>query len=192
MAPTAWASPLPLWEIPFAALADASTSNLLTGPWRLLLLGDGSPTRHLELLTGAAVEVELIAMAPDAADDARVPAEVAALDAPLLRRQVWLRCDGLALAWAESWWNRDEAQKSLRERQLPIWRSLSADRAELFREVDGLAQVSAPWLDQGFGQPGPYWSRHYRFFRSGRPLTVIREVFSPSLERWLGPSRLGC
>jgi chorismate-pyruvate lyase len=189
MLPTAWVSPKPLWEIPAPALADPFASQFLSGAWRLLVLGDGSPTRHLELLTGAAVQVELIAMAPDDGSEERVPAEVAALEAPLLRRQVWLRCDGLALAWAESWWNQGKADESLRDRQLPIWRSLSADRAELFREVDGLAQVSAPWLELGFGREGPFWSRHYRFFRGGKPLTVIREVFSPGLERWLGPSQ---
>ena len=60
---------------------------------------------------------------------------------------------------------------------------------QLYREVDGLALVQAPALEAGFGRPGPYWSRHYRFFRGGRELTVIREVFSPALERWLGPAQ---
>ena len=54
--------------------------------------------------------------------------------------------------------------------------------------LDGLARVEAPALEAGFGCPGPYWSRHYRFFRQGRELTVIREVFSPLLEEWLGPA----
>jgi chorismate-pyruvate lyase len=55
--------------------------------------------------------------------------------------------------------------------------------------VDGLALVEAPALAAGFGRQGPYWSRHYRFFRGGRELTVIREVFSPELEHWLGPAQ---
>jgi len=100
-------SPQPLWQCSVAALAVTTTTAELSGPWRLLLLGDGSPTRHLELLTGAPVEVELIAMAPDSAGDGRVPAEVGELSPPLLRRQVWLRCGGQALAWAESWWKPD-------------------------------------------------------------------------------------
>jgi chorismate-pyruvate lyase len=170
-------------------VVEARAGGELSGAWKLLLLGDGSPTRHLQLLTGAAVEVELIAMAPDPGTDARIPAEVAELAAPLLRRQVWLRCHGEALAWAESWWNQAAAEANLRDRRQPIWRSLTADRAELFREVDGLAKVNAPWLEAGFGASGPFWSRHYRFFRGGRELTVIREVFSPALERWLGPSQ---
>ena len=193
--PDLWPSPVPLWQAaPEAVAAGLSGQTdddamVLSGPWRLLLLGDGSPTRHLQSLTGLEVTVDVIAMAPDPSPGTEAPAEVAELDAPLLRRQVWLRCGGQILAWAESWWNQTEADQHLRERNQPIWRSLTANRAELYREVDGLALVEAPHLATGFGQSGPYWSRHYRFFRGGRELTVIREVFSPALERWLGPAQ---
>ncbi|MGB5135029.1 MAG: chorismate lyase [Prochlorococcaceae cyanobacterium] len=189
--PVSSPSPGALWE---RSLADESLHTLaeaLSGPWRLLLLGDGSPTRHLESLTGVPVRIELIAMAPQVRPDqdgARPPQEVAELALPLLRRQVWLRCGQHTLAWAESWWNQRQADAHLRERDQPIWRSLTSNRAELFREVDGLALVQAPWLASRFGHGGPFWSRHYRFFRGGEPLTVIREVFSPELEHWLGPA----
>lgn len=113
---------------------------------------------------------------------------MAHLAEPLLRRQVWLTCGAQALGWAESWWNQAEAEAHLLDRRLPIWRSLSAGRAELYREVDGVGQVQEAWLEQRFGCDGPCWSRHYRFFRQGRELTVIREVFSPALEHWLGPA----
>jgi chorismate--pyruvate lyase len=181
-------SPQSLWQL---NLSDGSTTagdELLSGPWRLLLLGDGSPTRHLESLSGQPVEIELIAMAADSAPGPEAPPEIAELEGPLLRRQVWLCCGGQTLAWAESWWNQKQAETNLRERNQPIWRSLTARRAELFREVDGLAQVNALWLEERFGRTGPFWSRHYRFFRGGKELTVIREVFSPVLERWLGPA----
>ena len=176
-------SPPALWR------SNNLSGQELSGPWRLLLLGDGSPTRHLQLLTGAAVEVELAAMGPEPdGDPATPPPEVQDLLAPLLRRQVWLHCGAQPLAWAESWWNQGQADLHLQNRQQPIWRSLTSERAELFREVDGYGLVQAPWLEERFGQAGPYWSRHYRFFRQGQALTVIREVFSPALERWLGPA----
>ena len=190
-----WPSPLPLWQAAPEAVAAGlceqpeGDRSVLSGPWRLLLLGDGSPTRHLQSLTGVAVDVEVIAMEADADPDHEAPAEVNELDRPLLRRQVWLRCGSHTLAWAESWWNQGEAERHLQERNQPIWRSLTANRAELYREVDGLALVEAPALAAGFGRQGPYWSRHYRFFRGGRELTVIREVFSPELEHWLGPAQ---
>ena len=192
-APQLWLSPRPLWQASAEAVAAGVSAEpgegpALSGPWRLLLLGDGSPTRHLQSLTGLPVEVEVIAMAADADPRGEAPREVEELELPLLRRQVWLRCGGRTLAWAESWWNQREAEHHLQQRNQPIWRSLTASRAELYREVDGLARVEAPALEAGFGCPGPYWSRHYRFFRQGRELTVIREVFSPLLEEWLGPA----
>lgn len=186
-----------LWAIGVETLALDDLPVPLSGPWRLLLLGDGSPTRHLESLSGLPVEIEVIRMGPEPSaagtDDtgwAAPPAEVEELALPLLRRQVWLRCGDQTLAWAESWWNQQQADTHLQQREQPIWRSLTSNRAELFREVDGLAQVNAPWLAERFGQAGPFWSRHYRFFRGGQPLTVIREVFSPALETWLGPALL--
>ena len=57
-----------------------------------MLLGDGSPTRHLRLLTGSPVAVDLIAMEADQTDHPGAPKEVKELMAPLLRRQVWLTC----------------------------------------------------------------------------------------------------
>lgn len=181
-------SPRALWQAPLAEVVEARAGQELSGAWKLLLLGDGSPTRHLQLLSGEPVEVELIAMAPDQGPDPSAPAEVAELEEPLLRRQVWLNCGSRTLGWAESWWNRQQAEAHLQDRRQPIWRSLTAGRAELFREVDGLGQVQADWLEERFGHTGPFWSRHYRFFRQGRELTVIREVFSPALAEWLGPA----
>ena len=56
-----------------------------------MLLGDGSPTRHLRLLTGHSVQVRLIAMDADANLDEQAggprPTEVQELEPPLLRRQ---------------------------------------------------------------------------------------------------------
>jgi len=188
-------SPKPRWQLNLSDSSTAAADTLLSGPWRLLLLGDGSPTRHLESLTGDPVEIALIAMAPEPEtqepETSPPPPEISELDGPLLRRQVWLRCGAQTLAWAESWWNQQQADAYLQEREQPIWRSLTSNRAELFREVDGLAQVDARWLEERFGEPGPFWSRHYRFFRGGRELTVIREVFSPALQRWLGPASPG-
>ncbi len=153
-----------------------------------MLLGDGSPTRHLRLLTGYEVDIKLIAMENESSPNVNTPLEVKELKPPLIRRQVWLTCNSQIYAWAESWWNYQEAEKHLQHKEQPIWKSLTQGRSELFREVDGLALVNADWLENAFAECGPFWSRHYRFFRQERELTVIREVFSPKLEKWLGPT----
>ena len=127
-------------------------------------------------------------MALEANPDQTAPIEVKELKPPLLRRQVWLQCGSRTLAWAESWWNQSAAESHLINKDQPIWESLTKGRSELFREVDGLALVNADWLESKFNHTGPFWSRHYRFFRQQKELTVIREVFNPDLELWLGPT----
>ncbi len=153
-----------------------------------MLLGDGSPTRHLHLLTGHPVKVKLIAMEIERTLSKETPIEVRELEPPLIKRQVWLICGQQTLAWAESWWNAKEADKHLQNKNQPIWKSLTQDKSELFREVDGLALANAIWLEKEFQHKGPFWCRHYRFFRHSKELTVIREVFNPELELWLGPT----
>ena len=176
-----------IWKASKENVLSGKDNNKLSGPWKLMLLGDGSPTRHLKLLTDHEVAIKVISMAMENNNENGVPEEVNELDPPLLRRQVWLTCGDLTLAWAESWWNSQEAEKHLQNKNQPIWKSLTQGRSELFREVDGLALVNAIWLKSKFQEEGPFWSRHYRFFRQQKELTVIREVFSPKLEQWLGP-----
>ena len=137
--PSLFTSPQQLWQAPTQAVLSGEGPRQLPGAWRLMLLGDGSPTRHLQLLTGQPVAVDLIAMEPEAGEPIDAPPEVAELQGPLLRRQVWLTCGGMPLAWAESWWNQTQASLHLQDRTIPIWRSLTQGRSELFREVDGLA-----------------------------------------------------
>ena len=179
-------SPEVIWQASKENVLSGKGNQNLSGPWQLMLLGDGSPTRHLKLLTAHEVAIKVISMAMESNNESEAPEEVNELEKPLLRRQVWLTCRELTLAWAESWWNYQEAEKHLQNKNQPIWKSLTQGRSELFREVDGLALVNANWLKLEFQEEGPFWSRHYRFFRQQKELTVIREVFSPKLENWLG------
>ncbi|KKZ15245.1 MAG: hypothetical protein TH68_01390 [Candidatus Synechococcus spongiarum 142] len=182
-----------LWTASRRSVLWGEAPVQLSPSWRLMLMGDGSPTRHLQLLTGQRVEVDLIGMEPEIHASGQRPDEVAELSGPLLRRQVWLRCGVETLMWAESWWNQQDAQGHIRDLRQPIWTSLCQDRVELFREVDGLGQVESEALEQRFSVSGvsrPLWCRHYRFFKGGRVLTVIREVFSPALETYLGNSSM--
>ena len=114
------------------------------------------------------------------------PKEIHQLKQPLIRRQVWIRNDIQTLAWAESWWNIEEVNVNLTNKKEPIWKNLTQDRSELFREVDAISLVDSEWLKTEFSYKGPFWSRNYRFFRNKRPLTIIREVFNPCIEKWIG------
>ena len=181
-------SPKILWEEKATAFLVANALPKISGAWKLMLLGDGSPTRHLQLLTNHETKIRLISMQIDPLFKKEGPREIDQLKEPLIRRQVWIRNQDKNLAWAESWWNSEKVSQNLKSKEEPIWKNLTQDRSELFREVDRISIVNSNWLEEEFCFKGPFWSRNYRFFRNKKPLTIIREVFNPLLETWLGPS----
>ena len=181
-------SPQILWEESATSFLLDNSYPPISGAWKLMLLGDGSPTRHLQLLTRKETKIELIGMNFDNDHLLDQPQEINQLKKPLIRRQVWIKNNNKTLAWAESWWNSEEVRINLTNKKEPIWKNLTKDRSELFREVDAIAVVNSDWLQKEFSFAGPFWSRNYRFFRNQKPLTIIREVFNPYLEKWLGPS----
>ena len=181
-------SPKILWEEKASNFLVKNSLPKISGPWKLMLLGDGSPTRHLQLLTNQETKIKLISMQLDPLSTQEGPTELNQLNGPLIRRQVWIKSNNKNLAWAESWWNADQVGENLKAKEEPIWKNLTQDRSELFREVDRISLVNAKWLEDQFCFKGPFWSRNYRFFRDKKPLTIIREVFNPNLETLLGYS----
>ena len=181
-------SPKILWEEKASVFLNNNSYPEILGAWKLMLLGDGSPTRHLQLLTKQETKIELIGMNLDNKLSKETPKEINQLTKPLIRRQVWIKNNDMTLAWAESWWNVEEVNMNLTNKKEPIWKNLTKDRSELFREVDTIAIVDSHWLQKEFSLKGPFWSRNYRFFRNKRPLTIIREVFNPFIQKWLGNS----
>ncbi len=162
--------------------------DMLSPAWQILLLGDGSPTRHLQLLTTEKTEVDLIDMSPIGDEDDGAPPQIAIVPEPRLRRQVWLRtASGQRLAYATSWWDANHVDEYLQNRSLPIWESLSRLHTELYRDIQGIYYGHSSALEEAFQENGPFWGRHYLFWHDRKPLTLIYEVFSPYLSKYLGP-----
>jgi chorismate lyase len=184
--PINWHNLQPIWQGDQAAVQSGLAHSQLPPAWQLLLLGDGSPTRHLQLLTGEPIEVDVLDMSVVGMDPDGAPPEILEIPGPRLRRQVWLRTvSGQRLAYATSWWNAEHVDEYLQNRSIPIWASLAKLRTELYRDVRGIACGHSPILTAALG-PGPLWSRHYLFWHRGQPLTLIYEVFSPNLQQYLG------
>ncbi len=184
---TSWYALDPLWQGNEALFQQGLPHQQLAPAWQMLLLGDGSPTRHLQLLTGEPTEVDVIDMSLIGMDRDNAPELIQAIPGPRLRRQVWLRtASGQRLAYATSWWEANHVDEYLENRSLPIWASLAKLRTELYRDVQGLYYGNSPALELAFEEPAPFWGRHYLFWHHGQPLTLIYEVFSPYLRQYLG------
>jgi chorismate lyase len=182
----AWHRLSPLWEGRDLDIQQGLPHDRLAPAWQMLLLGDGSPTRHLQLLTGQPTEVDVIDMSAIGWSGDDAPALVEKVPGPRLRRQVWLRNGEQRLAYATSWWESSHVDEYLQNRSLPIWASLARLRTELYRDVQGLHYGHSEALSQAFNHPGPFWGRHYLFWHHSQPLTLIYEVFSPHLQQYLG------
>jgi chorismate lyase len=185
-----WYALDPIWQGDEPVIQQGLPHCQLAPAWQLLLLGDGSPTRHLQLLTGEPTEVDVIDMSPIGTSLDRAPAQIQVVPGPRLRRQVWLRtASGQRLAYATSWWEASHVDDYLQNRSLPIWASLAQLRTELYRDVQGIYCGHSAALERAFGQTGPFWGRHYLFWHHKQPLTLIYEVFSPYLTKYLGPTQ---
>ncbi|MEB3290601.1 MAG: chorismate lyase [Leptolyngbya sp.] len=186
--PHDWHALAPQWQAGAVAVHQGLPHDQMAPAWQILLLGDGSPTRHLQLLTREPTEVDVIDMSRVGMDLDGAPDIIRVVPGPRVRRQVWLRtASGQRLAYAASWWEASHVDEYLQNKSLPIWASLARLRTELYRDIQGLYFGDSPALEAAFGQPGPFWGRHYLFWHRGKPLTLIYEVFSPYLTRYLGP-----
>lgn len=92
--------------------------------------------------------------------------------------------------YAASWWSASEVDHYLTDRDKPIWVSLSLGHIELYREIQHLWHGHSERCEELLGCKGPFWARQYFFWHNGKPLTLIYEVFSPRLEKYLGPAHL--
>ncbi len=178
----------PIWQGDSDIVKQGLPHSQLSPVWQMVLLGDGSPTRYLQLLTGEKIEVDVIDMSLIGNDGDSAPPQIQAISEPRLRRQVWLRtASGQRLAYAASWWDANHVDEYLQNRSLPIWDSLASLHTELYRDVQGIYYGHCPALEVAFGEKGAFWGRHYLFWHAQKPLTLIYEVFSPYLRKYLGP-----
>ena len=185
--PTAWHCLTPIWQGGEEVVKRGLPHTQLAPTWQLLLLGDGSPTRHVQLLTGETTEVDVIDMSAIGMSLDNAPAIIQMLPGPRVRRQVWVRtASGQRLYYAASWWEASHVDEYLQNKSLPIWASLARLRTELYRDVQGIYYGNSEALESGFQEQGPFWGRHYLFWHHGQPLTLIYEVFSPFLTKYLG------
>ena len=185
--PSNWHCLTPIWQGGEEAIKRGLPHTQLAPTWQLLLLGDGSPTRHVQLLTGEPTEVDVIDMSAIGMSSDHAPDIIQMLPGPRVRRQVWVRtASGQRLYYAASWWEASHIDEYLQNKSLPIWASLARLRTELYRDVQGIYYGNSEALELGFQEKGPFWGRHYLFWHHGQPLTLIYEVFSPFLTKYLG------
>lgn len=132
-------------EKPDLEASSLDILDQLSPAWRLFLLGDGSPTRHLRLLTGSPTAVDVIEFVSIGMDVSNCPAEVALVPGPRSRRQVWLKTEsGERLGYAVSWWNSSKVESFFNDKALPIGMNVVQYKQELYRDILSTLTIEMP------------------------------------------------
>lgn len=182
-----WHQIQPLWQGDQQVIQSGLPFDRLSPYWQMFLLGDGAPTRHLQLLTQSEIVVEVVQMVEIGDDKDNAPSDIQAIPAPRIRRQIWLKSTGgEVFSHATSWWAKATIQNHLQNPSLPVWKSLNQKHTELYRDLRQIYYGHCPGVTPTFAQAGPYWGRHYLLWHGGAPLTLIYEVYSPILQKYLG------
>jgi len=184
----------PVWQGGRAEIQAGLPSALMSPVWQMFLLGNGSPTRLLQLLTQSAIAVEVIATELLGEDPDYAPTEINLIAAPRVRRQIWLKTAKTdeILAYAVSWWHKDDLANFLPQPHLPVGTNLQNQRLELFRDLRGIYRGSCPELVGIFSAENAteplsqhlYWGRHYLLWHGGKPITLIYEIFNPAIAKY--------
>ena len=179
---------MPDWHAVLSAPGSPTSADApdaaLSPAWKILLYGDGSPTRLLSLLTGAPMavavlgreEVRLDLCSPEpAASDGLIAAGVPArslrglLDGAeagaLARRRVWLEsARGERLGYAVSWWRGADLDQLLpgSDAARPIGGAIAATKLDVHRELLAVVRGHNAALElelagahsAGWGDPG--------------------------------------
>ena len=170
--------------------------DALSNAWRVLLLSDGSVTRHLSVLgrrARAEVEVATARARHDGGVVDGAPADVGMLGDGVVRREVFLRVDGITggkggpAVYAASWWEEEALRTFVPNEEASMWANLRERHVEVHREIRRVYLGTNAALEEAFGERGPFWARHYIFWHDGAPITVVYEVFNPALREVIGP-----
>jgi len=179
----------PVWQGGRAEIQAGLPSALMSPVWQMLLLGNGSPTRLLQLLTQSPIAVEVIATELLGEEPDYAPTEINLIATPRVRRQIWLKTAKTdeILVYAVSWWHKDDLANFLPQPHLPVGTNLQNQRLELFRDLRGIYRGSCPELAGIFTAESSsdfYWGRHYLLWHGGRPITLIYEIFNPAIAKY--------
>ncbi|MEN9246135.1 MAG: chorismate pyruvate-lyase family protein [Thermostichales cyanobacterium BF4_bins_65] len=155
--------------------------------WRMLVLGDGSMTRTLGLLTGQPIGVEVLTTQGVSGIPKSV-SEFLGSARGIVQRRVFLGIPGgERLVYAVSWWRQEVLDRYLPQPQWPIGVALAQQRLAVYRQILQVYRGSSPFLAQVWQAQGGLWARRYGMWQQQQPLTLIDEVFSPHLSRfWQG------
>ncbi|GMH43810.1 hypothetical protein BSKO_11744 [Bryopsis sp. KO-2023] len=183
----------PVWEGDEHAFMKSTACLALPPAVKMLLLSDGSMTRHIGLIRGEEVLVEPFGK-PQRAELENIP-ELCwhKLEGPIVEREVFLRTKTTEpLMYATSWWNEETLSSYMKTMDKPMGTQLSARKVETHKEIDHVFLGESAQLSAALGEKGPFWGRLYTMWSGAKPICILYEVLSGRLLEQAAGSHLQC
>ena len=159
-----------------------SPSVIIPPIWQTILLSDGSLTRHLEILLGTPVELQIQTIANIQLRDYSERFICSKICYPQISRLVWLRAHNKGnIVYANSIWNTKILSEFITNERLPIGRLFIDLELDICKQIYQIEYVHSYELERKFQYVGPFWSRQYFLMHHGEILASIQEFFSPIL-----------
>nr|YP_010336842.1 hypothetical protein MW559_pgp044 [Stylonema alsidii]UNJ15248.1 hypothetical protein [Stylonema alsidii] len=152
-------------------------------PFRILLLSDGSLTRHLQIFLGSSIQIQILRTGIAQLTDYHGNFIYSQIHYPQISRQTCLVTEkNVKVVYANSIWNKDILQKYCTNPNIPIGNWLIESELDIFRYLYKIEYIYSSHLEEYFDCEGPFWSRYYFLIHNGNILASIQEVFSSRLK----------
>nr|YP_010336448.1 hypothetical protein MW428_pgp044 [Goniotrichopsis reniformis]UNJ14854.1 hypothetical protein [Goniotrichopsis reniformis] len=170
---------IPLYSFQISELYAPSLLDQIPLLFRILIFSDGSLTRHLQIILGDYINIELENTALAQLNDYHGNLLYTKIDYPQISRQIWLVTEKNGkVVYANSIWNENILRKYFKDPNIPIGNWLIESELDIFRKIYKVEYVHYYDLEKHFGYKGPFWSRYYFLIHKGDILASINEIFS--------------
>lgn len=145
--------------------------------WKIILLGDGSFTRHCQIITYGDTGINHISTS--------IYSKAYNLSQSYVNRRVWIG-NKLKdkLIFASSWWDIEKYEAIYKYPSRAIGSFFIQSDLDCYRDIHCIFWGYSAELENYFLVPGPFWGRYYTLFYKGKPISIIYEIFSPLLEKF--------
>lgn len=167
---------------PFYSMKIISSSQIYSNTsipliWKVILLGDGSFTRHCQIVTYGETTINHISTA--------IYSKVPNSSQSYVNRKVWIGNNlKNKLIFASSWWNIEKYEAIYKYPSRAIGSFFIQSELDYYRDIHCIFLGYSAELESCFLVQGPFWGRYYTLFHKGKPISIIYEIFSPLLEKF--------
>nr|YP_010335859.1 hypothetical protein MW631_pgp043 [Chroothece richteriana]UNJ14265.1 hypothetical protein [Chroothece richteriana] len=173
---------IPVIILPFLSFSSQAYIHDMPSCFKLLILSDGSLTRHLQLILNSTIQVEIDMFDKHSLLNYHYCGIHSVIPGPRISRRIWLITEQKEkVVYAHSIWPRNMFLRDFSNPDQSIGNWLIESEIDVFKYIYKIEYVYSYHLEQNFNSPGPFWSRYYFLVRNGCILTSVQEVFSPLL-----------